>query len=148
MIAISLVLMGLVGIFALYARSLALNRDVVNRTIAAGLAAEGVEIVKNIVDTHLADGGGWTIGTDTFEIAWDSASYLAESGLPLRVSAAEENVYNYNPSGVLTPFRRTVTAISQGANDEEYAVRSRVEWSEHGVTRSLEVEDHFFNWRP
>jgi len=48
MVAISLVMVGLLGIINLVAQSLRVNTDIVNRFVAANLAAEGIEVVKDI----------------------------------------------------------------------------------------------------
>lgn len=149
MVALGLIMVGLLGIVTLYTRSFVLNREVVNETIAAGLAAEGIEVVKSMVDAQVAEWGseGWIIGDDEFEVEYGSTAYRGVSGMPLRFNSAD-GTYTYNPSGVLTPFRRTLTAGSLGPNDEEYRVSVRVEWGEGDDTQSIVVEDHFFNWRP
>ncbi|MDP3975100.1 MAG: hypothetical protein Q8P88_02340 [Candidatus Jorgensenbacteria bacterium] len=149
MVALGLIVVGLLGIVVLYTRSFVLNREVVNQTIAAGLAAEGIEVVKNIVDTHVAEGGGWTVGNDTFEIEHNSVSYVPLSGQPLRFNTdTMARTYTYDSAGEATPFQRTMTATSPGSNDEKYQVNALGEWKESGTTKSLEVEDHFFKWRP
>ncbi|MDP3975194.1 MAG: hypothetical protein Q8P88_02845 [Candidatus Jorgensenbacteria bacterium] len=153
MVALGLVVTGLLGIVVLYTRSFALNREVVNQTIAAGLAAEGIEVVKNIIDTNVAEGGRWTVGNNTFEIEHDSAAYTplvfgqTKSTRPLRFNESD-GTYSYDSVGTLTPFKRTLTATSSGSGDKEYRVNALVEWEESGTTKSLEVEDHFFRWRP
>lgn len=146
MVALGLIMVGLLGIVTLYTRSFVLNRGVVNETIAAGLAAEGIEVVKSIIDAQVAEGLGWISGDDEFEIEYGSTVYRGVSGMPLRFNNSD-GTYTYGPSGVPTPFRRTLTAGSLGADDEEYRVSVRVEWNEGDDIQSIVVEDHFFNWR-
>ncbi|MEK7182766.1 MAG: prepilin-type N-terminal cleavage/methylation domain-containing protein, partial [Patescibacteria group bacterium] len=50
MIAMSVMSVGLLGVFAVLSQSLGLNRVVANQYVAANLAAEGIEVVKNIAD--------------------------------------------------------------------------------------------------
>lgn len=158
MVALGLVVVGLLGIVVLYTRSFVLNREVVNQTIAAGLAAEGIEAVRNIVDTRIAEGTGWTVGDDAFEIEYDSTAYTpltferTKSMRPLKFNTSD-GTYNYDQAGTIaTPFRRTMTATTLpfpgDGGEDEYRVTALVEWEENGTTKSLEVEDHFFRWRP
>jgi len=148
MVALGLVSVGLLGIVALYTRSFALNREVMYETIAAGLAAEGIEVVKNIVDAAVAEGRGWTIGDDGFEVQYDSISYreLARNPRPLYMNRA--GVYSYDASGVPTSFTRSMRAASEGSSDERYRVTAVVEWNVGGTRRSLIIEDSFYKWRP
>src|SRR3990167_7996112 len=55
MVAISVVMIGLLGIMTLLIRSSRWNRDATQELVATSLAAEGIEIVKNLVDTNIAD---------------------------------------------------------------------------------------------
>lgn len=153
MVALGLVVMGLLGIVVLYTRSFALNRDVVDQTIAAGLAAEGIEVVKNIIDAQVADKMGWPVVNGWFEVQYDSASLISlpsgktESIRPLRFDSGG-GIYSYGPSGVATSFTRTVAMAPLGGASNGYRVNAVIEWWVHGVKKTLNVEDHFFNWRP
>ena len=51
-IAITIAVVGLLGIFSLLSRSLSLNRVVADRFVASYLVAESIEIVKNLVDNN------------------------------------------------------------------------------------------------
>ncbi len=157
MVALGLVVVGLLGIVVLSTRSLALNRDVVNRTIAAGLAAEGIEVVKNIIDIQIAERGNsaWgafleegSFGLD-YESVVDDALTLPPPSSPLHMMETANGWLYLRalPGGTVSSnFSRTVSISFP--SPYEISVRSVVGWSDRGTPRSLEVEDHFFNWRP
>lgn len=68
LVAISIISVSLVGILALVGRSIALNRLTTEQYVATYLAAEGIELVKNLFDhSYLVSSGGgfygWS-GTD------------------------------------------------------------------------------------
>src|SRR3990167_8160497 len=74
-IAITIAVVGLLGIFSLLSRSLSLNRVVSDRFVAAYLAAEGVEIVKNLIDNNILAGNPWNEGLS-------SGNYEADASDP------------------------------------------------------------------
>jgi hypothetical protein len=152
MMALALVVTGLLGIVTLYTRSLALNRDVIHQAIAAGLAAEGIEVVKNMLDAGIVEGQGWNLTDEVFEIQYDSRSPInlppgqTMSARPLRFSSTN-NTYSYDSSGVETSFKRTMRTAVRGSQNEEYQVNAIITWSVRGEEKTLNAEDHFFNWR-
>jgi len=78
MIAISVMVIGLLGIFSLTSQSLGLYRVAYEQYVAVNLAAEGIEVVKNMIDTNVIAGSvqwneGLAIDGD-FGIQYDSRS--------------------------------------------------------------------------
>lgn len=149
MVAISVMVIGLLGIFTLLSQSLGLNRVAAEQYIAAHLAAEGIEVVKNIVDHNIIEGNPWNDGVET-----DGEFGIEYSSLVLDPNLAEEKLkfdedtgrYNYS-TGRDTNFKRII-AIDNISQDE-VRVNSRVEWQSRGGTSfSVDLEDHFYNWRP
>lgn len=53
LVSISIILVGLVGILNLLANSMRLNRIVSDQYTATYLASEGIEVIRNIVDTNI-----------------------------------------------------------------------------------------------
>lgn len=155
MVALGLVMMGLLGIVVLYTRSLALNRDVVNQTIAAGLAAEGIEVVKNIIDTNIAERGSdeWRASFDagTYQIDYESSVSgvplppFSGNGTPLTLEDAT-GLYARAGGDEATFFTRRVAI--EFPSETEIQVNAIVEWNERGETKTLNVEDIFRKWRP
>ena len=50
MVAMSVIVIGLLGVFALSSNSISLNRVAADRYIAVNLANEGIELVKNLIE--------------------------------------------------------------------------------------------------
>ncbi|MBI2278634.1 MAG: hypothetical protein HYU81_01060 [Candidatus Brennerbacteria bacterium] len=151
MVALGLVVVGLLGVVALFTRSFALNRGVMNRTIAAGLAAEGIEVVKNIIDTNVAERGSgqWTefLTEGSFTVDYGSvagAVLFPASGARLRLNEGS-GLYALAGGGAETIFKRRVTIAFP--SEREVRVGATVEWDERGEVELIDVEDHFFNWR-
>ena len=154
LIAITIATVGLLGIFTLVSRSLSLNRVVADQLIATYLSEEGIEIVKNIIDSNKGNGKLWNDGlkvnaaTDYSPQYDDKKLNAAEFQLgPLLYDA--DKGYGYK-DGTATAFKRkvTLTPIIRGGTVNEYQVNSLVEWtSRGGGIFSINIEDHFYNWR-
>ena len=154
MIAISLVVVGLVGIFNLVTRSTHMNKDVENRVVATYLAAEGIEVIKNIIDTNVertyrTDSATWNEGlSGWFEIEYDTkldtlpSSLASTSTTPLRLNKTTGR-YSYDGS-LTTPYYRTVKV---GASGDVITVDSFVEWTADGRKYTVHLSDVFQNWR-
>ncbi|MBI2075116.1 MAG: hypothetical protein HYT82_00415 [Candidatus Harrisonbacteria bacterium] len=147
-IAISIATVGLLALFSLLTRSLGLQRVVAERYIAAALAGEGIELVKNLVSTNFVRGAAWNDGLPTsageYEMDYNDVALTPRGSRPLRFDGA---MYGYD-AGNPTAFYRTITVTPVGSPIEEIGVRSNVSWtSRGGLTGTVDVEDHFFNWR-
>jgi type II secretory pathway pseudopilin PulG len=145
-VALSVLTVGLLGIIALLSQSIGLNRSVSDNYAATYLAAEGIEVVKNIIDANQIQGRAWNYGLNdgTYEVQYDSTALAADQGRFLRYDPAA-NLYGYGP-GNPTTFKRgvTITRIS----DDELRVVSRVTWTTRGAgSFEIVLEDHFFRWR-
>ncbi|MFH1192860.1 MAG: hypothetical protein V1656_00900 [Candidatus Jorgensenbacteria bacterium] len=150
-VALSLAVVGILGIVVLLTRSLGLTSNVSQRAVATYLAAEGIEVTKNIIDAAIAKGDGWVAAfsgiPSVFEVEYDSdsASLVELSGIawPLRFDSAN-GTYSYQPRGQETPFRRVMTVA---ADDASSTVNAVVTWTVRGTKETLNLEDHFWNWR-
>lgn len=145
-VALSALLVGLVGVMVLLSQSLGLSRSVADAQVAVYLAAEGVEVVKNIIDSNQIRGLPWDAGLadGAYEAQFDSTSLMSDEGRWLRYDPAT-NLYTYT-SGNPTTFRRRLTLAH--ISSDELRVVSRVSWtSRGGGSFETAVEDHFFNWR-
>lgn len=175
LVAMVLAMVGLLGILNLIVHSLRLNTDVTNRFAAANLAAEGIEVVKNLIDGNYAAGRLWNDGLDDgiYEMAYDCVSFNNPAvncrqiaGLDLAANpdvlfedraaflVFSDNRYDYQ-DGDPTVFKRIIIVRNQEIDydndglpaDDEVIVSSLVRWSERGRAFTVELEDHFFNWR-
>lgn len=149
MVAISVMVIGLLGIFSLISQSLGLYRVAYEEYIGANLAAEGIEVVKSILDSNVIRGSGpWNEGLASdgdFALQYDSQSLDATSVNKSLLYEPVSGVYNY-ASGTPTNFKRVITI--RNVSSDEIQVNSKVSWkSRGGLDLSLNLEDHFFNWR-
>ena len=150
MVAVSLLVIGLLGIFAVLSQSLGLNRVAANQYVAANLAAEGIEVVKNIIDSNFINDEPWNLGLETqgveYTVSYDSTSLSLENeNEPLRFDE-EDGVYGYG-GGTETQFRRVIT-IENSEDLTEIKVTSRVYWKDRGgIDFDIVLEDRFRNWR-
>lgn len=146
MIAISILVVGLLGIFSLLSRSLSLNRVVGDQIIATNLAAEGIELVKNLIDANVLRGGPWNLGLNPgdYEIDFDDSVLAANQNRKIGFNSGS-GLYGYG-AGVPTNFQRLIS-ISQPSPDE-IKINSLVNWVTRGGGQfEVNLEDHFFNWR-
>lgn len=147
-IAISVITIGVVAMLSLVSRSLSLNRVIADRYIASNLAAEGLEIVKNFLSNNLLAGDDWNSGFPTtqteYEVDYENAALLSASDRFLRFDGT---TYQYG-RGAQTTYKRRIIVEPLGSPIEEMRVNSIVTWtSRGGASFSVNVEDHFFNWR-
>lgn len=145
MIAISLLVAGFLGMFSLLSRSLGLNRAVADNYTATYLAAEGIEVARNIVDSNVIQKKPWNAGfaNGDYEVEYDSISLAMNQNRFLSFDSAD-NTYSYGGK-VKTSFKRLIKISLVGAN--EIKVNSIVSWQAIGGGNfQVNLEDHFFNW--
>lgn len=147
LVAITIVVVGLLGIFSLLSRSLSLNRVVADRFVAAYLAAEGIELVKNIIDNNILAGRPWNAGLSPGEYEADFHDDALQSNQQraLKFDSAT-GAYGYRePTPSL--IRRVIsTVVSPDGN--QITVGSRVNWTTRGGGKfNINLEEHLFNWR-
>jgi four helix bundle protein len=145
-IAISILVIGLLGIFGLLSRSLGLNNVVSSQYIASNLASEGIEVVKNLIDANIIQYQPWNqgISTGSYEVNFASQTLEPNQNRFLLFDSSD-NTYNYQ-NGQPTFFKRVIEIENIGA--DEIRVNSKVNWQIKGGSYSVNLEDHFFNWRP
>lgn len=147
LVAATIIVVGLMGIFSLLSQSLGLNRVISERYAAAYLAAEGVEIVKNIIDNNIINGRPWNYGLAGGEYEADDddlALSLATGGKLLFDNSSGR--YSY-AGGDPTGFVRKII-ISQLGGSEELKVNSVIDWVTRGNAQfQVDLESRFFNWR-
>lgn len=122
------------------------NRYANHRLIAANLAQEGIEIVRNIRDSQM----DWTAwygrsaaeidGDYSVQYASDNLSAFTDNPLKLNISG----FYNYI-AGASTLFSRKISLKKLSVN--EIQVIATVSWKERGITQSVVTEDRLFNWQ-
>ena len=150
MIGMGIVVVGLLGVLSLVSRSTSLNRVVSNQIIGNYLAAEGIEISKNIIDTNIINGNPWNIGFETpgnFEVDFKSRNLLTDENRYILFDSGP-SLYGYSENlenGLPTNFKRTIIIMPVGT--DEIKVNSIVKWTGRGGGNfEINLEDHFFNW--
>lgn len=155
LVAISVLVFGFLGAFALLSRSFFFNRVATDDYIASYLAAEGIEVAKNIIDSNyiarLTDplrlwNDGFADGD--FEVEYGSLSLAPISSCSdARLLSLDPlgNFYNYSGS-TATPFSRCVRVAL--LNPGEMRVNSIVAWQTGSIQKNVNLEDRFFDWRP
>lgn len=164
MVALGALTLGYLAILALLNQSLGVSSTVSDRNIATYLAAEGIEITRNLSDAAVKSGtfaDDFMNGNDRqFLVSWDDL---------LEVTAPAADGDNYNPGrfalntseispllydssagynyslGTPTRFTRIIYTTTQPTYIK---VRSVVSWAgKGGLSDSVILEDFFFNWR-
>ncbi len=147
LVAVSALTVGFLGIFSLLSQSFALNRVVSNNYTANYLASEGIEVVKNILDANIINGRAWDsgLGAGAYELSYDSRSLDPNQGRTLSFDPVTD-LYSYSGS-VATPFKRVITLTK--VSNAELKVASEVSWNDRGgASFRVNLEDHFYKWRP
>ncbi len=156
MIAISLLLIGFLGTITLINRSVGLTRVVADSYVGTYLAAEGVEVVKSMIDAnYIADrpffngfssctgsGCNWEL---EYNSTWETNAPVSATGRILYYDS--RGTYVYSTGGMPTSFVRTVNVQLLGATARQLKVTSRVEWRTRGGGLSaVSLEDSFYDW--
>ena len=149
MVAISLTVVGLLGIFTLLSRSLSLNRTVGDHYTGTNLAAEGIELIKNLIDHNVLQGIPWNSGgclaPGNHELAYndDSNSGCLYENKLLKFDPPT-GLYSYQ-NGTETKFKRTIVIDWPAA--DQIKVNSQVAWEGRGGGQfEVNLEDQFYRW--
>ena len=167
-VAIFVIVTGIVGVLALVTQTISSATYSSNKLIAAYLAQEGIEIVRDIRDTNWLEqytdpsnlwdegltgcGGVCDETTGNGCIVDYNHSYDPldpyDPDLPLYTGQVlnidtTNGFYSYS---VPTPtkFKRKIV-ITPGV--DILAVCVRVEWQEKGVTRQITAQENLYNWK-
>lgn len=147
MVALVLVTVALGPVFILATSSVNVSSRIEHNLIAANLAQEGIEVIRNIRDTNWLSGAAFdnNLPAGMWRVEWNTVGggLLAVGSDP--VLKKNNGLYNYS-AGTDTVFRRTVT-ISK-PNSGELIVVSSITWVERGnINRTVSAESHLFNWK-
>ncbi|MBI3638521.1 hypothetical protein HY227_02150 [Candidatus Wolfebacteria bacterium] len=156
-VAISVIVVGILGTLGLISRSLSLNRVASDQFIASYLASEGVEVTKNILDSNYINSvvGGDKAWNSGFDSGCYNVNYNSQTMNPSSCDCKSSDVlklddvtgiYGYS-AGKDTRFCRIIKI--ENLSEKEIRVNSVVEWTTRGGgSFSVNLEDHFFDWRP
>lgn len=156
-VAMSIMIVGVIGVFGFVTKAISQGRFIADQTAAVNLAAEGVEVTKNILDANalkpfpfdwrLGFNSGfyradYTSRTLTAVGSHDSAPYLSFD--------PNTGFYGYN-AGRPTTFKRSIQieTVPDGRGEIiEVKVISRVTWKgQNNRLNDVSIATNMFNWR-
>lgn len=144
-IALTVLTLGFLSLIGLLNSSIGLTKIANENYIATYLAAEGIEVVKNIIDNNrLNPAAAWnqSLGNGEYELEYNSLNMQSYQDRFLKFNN-QNNTYNYS-NGVDTIFKRKI--IIQNLTDA-IKVTSLVSWkSRGGVESKVQLEDVFYNY--
>jgi len=160
-VAIFVITTGLVGVLSLVSQTIASSTFSKDKLIAAYLAQEGIEIVRNIRDTEWLKNASW--GSDictSFPCQWEAdyttTSFLNDCGSPTNYNChpyspadflrIDSGFYNYL-SGNSTKFTRKITVNDGPLSGSSLNVKVEVFWQEKGAPHTVEVQENLYNWK-
>lgn len=147
LVSLSIIVVTFSAALYLAASSFGLNRVVSDQYIGAQLAAEGIEIVKNIIDGNITRCLPWNIGFSNGVFIADYNDFVlsASSGNQSLRFDSSSGIYSYD-SGVNSRFSRNIEIELLSADN--LRVNSTVDWiTRGGIAFSASAEDYFYNWR-
>ena len=147
LISVAVIITALVGVLSLITigvSSIRINRS---KIIAANLAEEGLEIVKNIRDNNWLNykrkASDWRDGlaAGNYRVQYNTENLLAYGAVPLKLDS--NGFYQYS-TGTNTPFYRKISIEHIG----DYQIKTNVEitWQESGRNNKITAEARFYNW--
>jgi len=146
-VAVGLIVTGLISSLALINTSLVYVSNVQDRLVAANLAMEGIEIVRNIRDNNWHQGAAWDRGLEengTYRAAYDSTRIVHGEDINAPMLLDNNGFYRYYV-GAITPFVRKISISKQ--HDDEMLIVSEVSWKRRNKDYKISAEEHLFNWK-
>ena len=155
-IAISILTVAIGGIFALVHQTLKMASLANSKLVAAYLAQEGVEIVRNFRDNNWLEqrrdsGFSWKAGIEEgeYEADYNDAALapFVGNGRHLYIDGSN-GFYAYlgspRPADTQTKFKRKITINEHG--EEMIEITVKVFWQERGGEHEIQVVEHLYNW--
>ena len=159
-VAIFVITAGIVGVLSLVTQTISSAIVSEDKLIAAYLAQEGIEIIRNIRDTNWIEAetyfNDWNEGltgcSGGCEADYTTSSIL-DPTLPSynggRFLKIDGGFYNYT-SGTDTKFKRKITISELGTVDCPAGVCLNVavlvEWQEKGKPFNVPAQENLYNW--
>jgi prepilin-type N-terminal cleavage/methylation domain-containing protein len=157
LIAIFIISVGIVGVFTVINKTISTMAVSPSELIAAYLAQEGIEVVRNIRDTNWLEPPS-ALGV---EVLWDDGlapgNYKADyndnsltavtpgSDIPYLLNINNNGYYTYD-SGINSGFYRKIT-ISQGPIlVDSLKVFVDIWWTEKDKINHVTAEEKLYNW--
>ena len=142
--AIFILTTGILALSSLISYFISVSSISSQRLVAAYLAQEGIEIVRNLRDTNLLSGRNWDYGLNNgnWQVDYNSTTLSPYRGDFLNLET--NGFYGYDP-GIQTPF---VRVINLQKDENILRIFVRVSWQERGRSHSLTAQANLYNWQP
>ncbi|MBU6310616.1 hypothetical protein KGO06_01635 [Patescibacteria group bacterium] len=152
LVAVAVLLMALLGPFAIAQQSLRSAYYARDQVTAFYLAQEGVEFVRAVRDENYLRGTPWLQGIEeactqtdcTVDFTTFTYAPCVTACEPLRVSQIGK-LFNH-ATGDQSPFTRTVRITADAENPDERIITVRVSWRSSGVSREFILEERILDW--
>jgi type II secretory pathway pseudopilin PulG len=143
-VAIFILTTGILALSSLISYFISTSSISSQRLVAAYLAQEGIEIVRNLRDTNLLNGRNWDygLGNGDWQADYDDFTLSPYAGSFLNLET--NGFYGYN-SGTQTNFKRKITLQKSG---DVLKVLVEVSWQERRRSHSLTAQANLYNWQP
>lgn len=149
-VAVGIIAVGLSVIFNVAINNLIASETSKNTFIAAFLAQEGYELIRNFRDVNwlqATDTAQWlsspiSLADGNYEVDYNDPAPQTNSSRLLKIDSG--GFYNYE-SGVNSIFKRLVNIKTTGTNQIKVTVT--VSWNERGKSKSLTTENLLYNWK-
>jgi len=147
-VALSVVVIAFSGALSLLGTSVGLTRTISNQYIGTYLAAEGIEIVKNMIDENYFKGAAFNanLANDTYHFDWRSTSGSGSAGDIFLNYNAGSMKYQYGGGGTPTAFKRDIIIRNSPGSPVSIEVESRVMWTGKGGDFEIVLGDRFTEW--
>ena len=158
LIAMGIITVGVLGMAGFLSKAVAEGRYISNQTTAVNLAAEGIEIAKNILDGNALSGpGAWNEGIE--DEGFYEVDYSSEDlGEPVLGGGSENKLkylkkrtvsgmdfYGYS-GGDETGFKRSVEI--ENITESQIRATSTVYWRARGtLLNEISLTSDFYYWR-
>jgi len=140
LIAILVMTIGIVGIYAIVPRSVHWGEVNVNKFIASKLAQEGLELVRNIRDTNWIKGEPWNnnlAAGDNYEIDYNDTELSLENRF-LKIN--DDGFYQYE-NGKETKFKRKISI--EECDSGCLKIISKVSWQNNDFS----LQENLYDWK-
>lgn len=152
LVAVAVLLMALLGPFAIAQQSLRSAYYARDQVTAYYLAQEGIEFVRAIRDENYLSGEDWLTGiaacTDQpCTVDMQNFEYeLCPNGVcpPVRISAVG-GLFNQS-TGEESKFTRRVTLTPVQDMPDEMILTVTISWVSSGIPRAFSLQERIFNW--
>lgn len=153
LVAISILLIAVVGPMTIYSKSISNTRYAGDKITAYYLAQEGIEFIKYRIDTNFNNTVSWMLGLGNCTTAKDCKVDAVNDKLCFQGGPAcgtflklNDGLYEYGVTGRETTFQRKMD-ININSNSYEAVVTATVTWSNATGNSSVTVKENVFKWR-